>query len=268
MCCVSHRRQSLFAESRRRSIIRTCPKEAVLGSVYWWYEMYQLLCSCSSSVLFHTNSICECVIINYNYNTAHKSSLIPLLVFIMVQHPWQTPLVYKLTESSAQIRYIHLFLNKIKCVLYYHTFWCLTKYLDNMLFVRLKNDTHAQYHQIIGSQIGRVRKKRFSVQYRWSENAATGSWLENENRSVRSARGSLLVLIISSLFTAVHSVYCLSKLITLGYGLFRDGGSGKHIKKVNNWSNLWISVYWRRKHFKRFGPIWWTGSTGSLRRSG
>ncbi len=39
-------------------------------------SVYQLLCSCSSSGLFHTNSFCECVIINYNYSTAHKSSLI------------------------------------------------------------------------------------------------------------------------------------------------------------------------------------------------
>ncbi len=80
---------------------RMCPKETVLGSVYRWSEncckpildsrtrtaltgtlhahsVYQLLCSCSSSVLFHTNSTCECVIINYNYITAHKSSLIPI----------------------------------------------------------------------------------------------------------------------------------------------------------------------------------------------
>ena len=28
----------------------------------------------------------------------------------------------------------------------------------------MKNYTHAQYHQFIGSQIGRLRKKRFSVQ--------------------------------------------------------------------------------------------------------
>ncbi len=49
----------------------------------------------------------------------------------------------------------------------------------NMLFVRLKNYTHVQYHQIVGSQIGRVWKKRFSVHCRLGDpkTAATGSWL-------------------------------------------------------------------------------------------
>ncbi len=53
-------------------------------------------------------------------------------------------------------------------------------------FIRLKNDTHAQYHQFNGSQIRRVRKKRFGVDLKTT---STGSWLENENRSssVRSA---------------------------------------------------------------------------------
>ncbi len=42
MCYVSYRRQSLFTKSRMCSITRfsnrTCPKETVLGSVYWWSE--------------------------------------------------------------------------------------------------------------------------------------------------------------------------------------------------------------------------------------
>ncbi len=70
------------------------------------------------------------------------------------------------------------------------------KYLDNMLYVHLKNNTHAQYHKIIGSQIGRVWKKRFSVQCTVDpKTAATGSCLENCSSSgcVRS-----FVFIISS----------------------------------------------------------------------
>ncbi len=62
---------------------------------------------------------------------------------------------------------------------------------------------------------------------------------------------ALLVFIISSLFTAVHSVYCLSKLLLFwDIGLFRDRGSARHVKKVNNLSNLWISAYWRHKPFQ------------------
>ncbi len=106
-CCASHRRQSLFAESRRRSIISSSvlksdvsernssrfsvpvirkmlqpildsrTRTALTGTLHAC-SVYQLLCSCSSSVLFHTNSTCECVIINYNYITAHKSSFIPI----------------------------------------------------------------------------------------------------------------------------------------------------------------------------------------------
>ncbi len=93
-----HRRQSLFAESRRRSIISSSvlkshvskinrsqfsvlktrkPLQPILDSrtrnaltsTLHARSVYQLLCSCSSSDLFHTNSICECVIVNYNYNT-------------------------------------------------------------------------------------------------------------------------------------------------------------------------------------------------------
>ncbi len=89
-----------------------------------------------------------------------------LLVLIMVQHPWQTPLAYnRIFNWTKYTDKIHssLKINKTKYVLYYPTFWYYTKYLDNMLTVRLKNDTHAQYHQIIGSQIGCFRKKRFSV---------------------------------------------------------------------------------------------------------
>ncbi len=53
------------------------------------------------------------------------------------------------------------------------------------------------------------------------------------------------------LLCSVHSVYCLSKLITPGYWfIFRDRGSDRHIKKVNNLSNLWISAYWRREPFQ------------------
>ncbi len=93
LASASHRRQSLFAESRRRSIIsssvlksdmseRNSPRFSVLvirkplqpildsrtrtaltGTLHA-LSVYQLLCSCSSSVLFHTNSFCECVIIN------------------------------------------------------------------------------------------------------------------------------------------------------------------------------------------------------------
>ncbi len=144
----------------------------------------------------------------------------------MVQHPWQTPLAYNLTESSTeqstQIRYIHL-KNKKK-VLYYHTFWCLTKYLD-MLFIRLKNYTHEQCHQLIGSQIGHVRKKRFSVQCtgdplqpvldsRTRTALAVGVFIRYPARCTHAA----LLVFINSLFTAVHSLYCLSKLIHLRTG--------------------------------------------------
>ncbi len=99
-CYVSHSRQSLFAESRiayalssaHRFSNRTCLKEQPTGDLKTvatdsWLEnenrsnrqttrhsVYQLLCSCSSSVLFHTNSICECVILNYNYRTGRPIS--------------------------------------------------------------------------------------------------------------------------------------------------------------------------------------------------
>ncbi len=62
---------------------------------------------------------------------------------------------------------------------------------------------------------------------------------------------ALLVFIVSSLFTAVHSVYCLSKLITPGYWfILKQRECQARKKKVNNLSNLWISAYWRRKPFQ------------------
>ncbi len=60
-----------------------------------------------------------------------------------------------------------------------------------------------------------------------------------------SLSAALLVL-IGSLFTAVQSsMYCWSNLISQGIGLFRLWGRVRHIYKLNNWSNLWISAYWR-----------------------
>ncbi len=97
MCRVSHSRQSLFTESCMRSIISSSvlksdvsernssrfsvlvirkplqpvldsrTRTALTGTLH--ARAVYLLCSCSSSVLFHTNSIYECVIINYNYST-------------------------------------------------------------------------------------------------------------------------------------------------------------------------------------------------------
>ncbi len=59
------------------------------------------------------------------------------------------------------------------------------------------------------------------------------------------------MFIISSLFTAIHSVYCLSKLISPGTLVYfeKEGVLGT-LKKVNNLSNLWISAYWRREPFQ------------------
>ncbi len=92
VCYVSHRRISPFAESHRRSIISSSvlksdlteinvsrfsvlviqkplqpvfdsrTRTALTGTLHV-RSVYQLLCSCSSSVLFHTNSIRECIII-------------------------------------------------------------------------------------------------------------------------------------------------------------------------------------------------------------
>ncbi len=72
-------------------------RTAVTGTLHV-LSVYQLLCSCSSSVLFHTNSICESVIVNYNYSTTHKSSLIPIKhrVLIMVQQNLQLNKVHRL----------------------------------------------------------------------------------------------------------------------------------------------------------------------------
>ncbi len=56
-----------------------------------------------------------------------------ILVLIMDQHPWQTLLAYNLTESSTeQSTQIHSYKKK-------NFIWYLTKYLDNMLFVCLKD---------------------------------------------------------------------------------------------------------------------------------
>ncbi len=71
----------------------------------------------------------------------------------------------------------------------------------------------------------------------------------------RCTHAALLVF-ISSLFTAVHSVYCLSKLITPGYWFIsRQRGCQARY----NLSNLWISAYWRHEPFQtiqfRFGEL-------------
>ncbi len=73
----------------------------------------------------------------------------------------------------------------------------------------------AQNHQLIGSQIGRVRKKQFSVQCTGDpKTAATDSWLENENRSNRhtvgafSVSAALLVVIISSVSFKLNLWMC------------------------------------------------------------
>ncbi len=138
-----------------------------------------------------------------------------------IKKPWTLNLDLQLNKIHKLDAFI-FYLNFLLYVLYYH-FLMFNKHLDSMLFVCLTNCTHAQYHQINSSQNGRVRKKRFLVQCTGDpKTIATGSWLENENRSssgrVRSAHMLLCsCFIISSLFTAVHSMYCLSKLITPGY---------------------------------------------------
>ncbi len=55
--------------------------------------------------------------------------------------------------------------------------------------------------------------------------------------SASNTHAALLVL-ISSLFTAVQSMYYWN------IGLFRLGGSVRHVYKLNNVSHLWISAYW------------------------
>ncbi len=96
-CCVSHRRQLLFAKSSKHSIIISLlvlksdmsesswfsvgllvirkPLQPILDSrtrtaltgTLHMLSVWKLLCSRSSSVLYHTNSIC--VIVNFNYST-------------------------------------------------------------------------------------------------------------------------------------------------------------------------------------------------------
>ncbi len=66
-----------------------------------------------------------------------------------------------------------------------------------------------------------------------------------------SLSAALLVL-IGSLFTAVQSsMYCWSNLIPRSIGLFRLWGSVRHVYKLNNWSNLRISAYWRCGPFEK-----------------
>ncbi len=56
----------------------------------------------------------------------------------------------------------------------------------------------------------------------------------------------------SSVLFSQHfqSMYAWSNWITWDIGLFRLGGSVRHVYKLNNLSNLWISAYWRRKRFQ------------------
>ncbi len=145
-----------------------------------------------------------------------ESSGIPsfLLVLIMVQRPWQDKPLWPITYQNLQLNQVHrldTFIKKKKCFILSH-FLMFNKILGNMLFVRLKNDTHAQYHQNIGSQIRRVRKRWFSVQYTGDpKTAVTGSWLEKENRSssghVRSAH-MLLCSCSSSVLSSQPFTQC------------------------------------------------------------
>ncbi len=73
--------------------------------------------------------------------------------------------------------------------------------------------TQAQYHQLIGSQIGRFRKRQFSVQCTGDpKTAATDSWLENRsNRHTApalSVTAALLVLIVNSISYKLNLRMC------------------------------------------------------------
>ncbi len=67
--------------------------------------------------------------------------------------------------------------------------------------------TQVQYHQLIGSQIGRVQKKQFSVQCTGDpKTVATNSWLENKNYSNRHTAWVFSVCISCSAL-AHHQFY-------------------------------------------------------------
>ena len=95
--------------------------------------------------------------------------------------------------------------------------------------------THAQYHQLLGSRIGRVRQKRFLTRERL--NVSFVIWLGSCSSSVLSLQQfSQCTVWVNELLRDI--------------GLFELRGSVSHIKKVNSLSHLWINAYWRREPFQ------------------
>ncbi len=90
----------------------------------------------------------NCVIINYNYSTAYKSSLIPISLNYGPT---------SLTNRNLQLNKVHR-LDTYIFFIKYNMFYIITMYdvkqdtwiLDNMLFVRLKNQVVHKQHSHIG----------------------------------------------------------------------------------------------------------------------